>query len=100
MIREQAGFKGGGGVRLSLSGFLEIAACVNSGVSLKGLKGVENAVVAVEEFCVLDIKSGTVLIISSVRVLRERKEKTQTNLKSRVFSSTLCIRVFLHISEF
>ena len=29
-------------------GFWEIAACVNSGVTLKGLRGVENAVVAVE----------------------------------------------------
>ena len=65
----KAGFKGGGGVRLSLSGFWEIAACVNSGVTLKGLRGVENAVVAVEESCVLDVKSGTVLIISSGRVL-------------------------------
>ena len=60
----KAGFKGGGGVRLSLSGF-----CVNSGVTLKGLRGVENAVVAVEESCVLDVKSGTVLIISSGSVL-------------------------------
>ena len=32
------------------------------------LRGVENAVVAVEESCVLDVKSGTVLIISSSRV--------------------------------
>ena len=63
--------RGGGGVRLSLSSFWEIAACVNSGVTLKGLRGVENsnAVVAVEESCVLDVKSGKVLIISSGRVL-------------------------------
>ena len=47
----------------------EIAACVNSGVTLKGFRRVENAVVAVEESCVLDVKSGTVLIISSGRVL-------------------------------
>ena len=40
-----------------------------SGVTLKGLRGNENAVVAVEESCVLDVKSGTVLIISSGRVL-------------------------------
>ena len=60
----KAGFKGCGGVRLSLSGF-----CVNSGVALKGLRGVENAVVAVEESWVLDVKSGTVLIISSGCVL-------------------------------
>ena len=65
----KAGFEGGGGVTLSLSGFWEIAACVNSGDTLKGLRGVENAVVAVEESCVLDVKSGTVLIISSGRVL-------------------------------
>ena len=36
---------------------------------MKGLRGVDNAVVAVEESCVLDIKSGTLLIISSGRVL-------------------------------
>ena len=65
----KARFKGGGGVRLSLSGFGEIAACVNSGVSLKGLRGVENAVIAFEESCVLEVKSGTVMIISSGRVL-------------------------------
>ena len=46
-----------------------MAACVNSDVSLKGLRGVKNAVVAVEESCVLDVKSGTVLIISSGCVL-------------------------------
>ena len=56
------------GWSFSLSGFWEIAACVNSGVTLKGLRGVENGVVAVEESCVLDVKSGTVLIISSGRV--------------------------------
>ena len=53
----KAGFKDGGGVRLSFSGFREIAACVNSGVTLKGFRGVDNAVVAVEESCVLDAKS-------------------------------------------
>ena len=41
----------------------------NSGVTLKGLRGVENAAVAVEESSVLDVKSGTALIISSGRVL-------------------------------
>ena len=56
-------------IKLSFSGFCEIAACVNLGVTLKGLMGVENAAVAVEESCVLDVKSGTVLIISSGRVL-------------------------------
>ena len=63
----KAGFEGFGGVELSFSGFCEIAACVNLGVTLKGFRGVENAAVAVEESCVLDVKSGTVL--SSGRVL-------------------------------
>ena len=36
---------------------------------MKGLRGVENATVAVEESCVLDVKSGTELIIPSGRVL-------------------------------
>ena len=54
-------------VELSFSGFCKIAACVNLSVTLKGLVGVENAAVAVEESCVLDVKSGTVL--SSGRVL-------------------------------
>ena len=49
--------------------FCEIAACGNLGVTLKGSRGVENAVVAVEESCVLDVKSGTALIISYRRVL-------------------------------
>ena len=40
----------GGEVRLSLSG-------VNSGVTLKGLRRVDNTVVALEESCVLDVKS-------------------------------------------
>ena len=53
----------------SFSGFCKIAACVNLGVTLKGLRGVENAAVAIEESFVLDVKSGTVLIISSGRVL-------------------------------
>ena len=48
-------------------GFCKIAACVNLGVTLKGFMGVENAAVAVEESCVLDVE--TVLIISSGRVL-------------------------------
>ena len=51
------------------SGFCEKAACVNLGVTLKGSRGLENAVVAVEESCVLDVKSGTALIISYRRVL-------------------------------
>ena len=56
-------------MELSFSGFCKIAACVNLGVTLKGLRRVENAAVAVEESCVLDVKSGTVLFISSRRVL-------------------------------
>ena len=56
------------GLELSFSGFSKIAACANLGITLKGLGGVENAAVAVEESCVLD-KSGTVLIISCGRVL-------------------------------
>ena len=36
---------------------------------LKGLRGVENAIVAFEESCVLNVKSGTVPIIFSVVLL-------------------------------
>ena len=36
---------------------------------MKGLSGVENSVVAVEESCVLDVKSRIPLIISSGRVV-------------------------------
>ena len=72
----KAGFKGGRGVKLSFSGFQEIAACVNSGVTFKGLRGVDTAVVAVEESCVLAVKSGTQPIISSGRVL-DRFEKAR-----------------------
>ena len=57
----KAGFKGSGVEELSFSSFCKIAACVNLGVTLKGLWGVENAAVAVEESCVLDVKYGTVL---------------------------------------
>ena len=49
------------------SGFCKTAACVNLGVTLKALRGVDNAAIAVEESCVLDVKSETVLIISSGR---------------------------------
>ena len=45
----KARFKGGSGVELSFSGFCEIAAYVNLGVTLKRLRGVHNAVVVVEE---------------------------------------------------
>ena len=65
----KAGFKGSGGAEPSFSGFCKIAACVNLGVTLKGLRGVENTAVAVEESCVFGVRSGTVLIISSARVL-------------------------------
>ena len=47
----KAGFTAGGGVELSFTGFCKIAACVNSGVTLTGLRGVENASFAVEESC-------------------------------------------------
>ena len=56
-------------MELSFSGFCKVAACVNLGVTLKGLRGAENAAVAVEESSLLDVKSGTVLIISSGRVV-------------------------------
>ena len=42
-------------MELSFSCFCEIAACVNSGVTLKRFRGVDNAVVAVEESCLLDV---------------------------------------------
>ena len=42
---------------------------IQAGVMLEGLRGVDNAVVAVEESCMLDFKSGTPLIIFSGRVL-------------------------------
>ena len=54
-VFRKAGFKGSGGVKLSFAGFCKIAACVNIGVTLKGLRRVENAAVAVEESCVLDV---------------------------------------------
>ena len=56
-------------LRLVVGWSFLFAACVNFGVTLKTLRGVHNAVVAVEESCLLDVKSGTVLIISSGRVL-------------------------------
>ena len=52
----------------SISGFCKMAACFKPGVTLKGLRGVANTV-DVEESCVLDVKSGIALIISSDRVL-------------------------------
>ena len=45
----KAGFTAGGRVELSFSGFCKIAACVNLGVTLKDLRGVENTAIAVEE---------------------------------------------------
>ena len=56
-------------LELSFSGFCKTAAYVNSGVTLKGLRGVENAAVAVEESCVTTGKNNQRLIISSGRVL-------------------------------
>ena len=64
----KAGFKVSGGVELSFSGFCKIAACVDLGVRSTGLMGVENAAVAVEESCVLDVKSGTLLFSRRVLV--------------------------------
>ena len=55
-------------MELSVSGFCKMAACFKPGVTLKGLTGVANTV-DVEESCVLDVKSGIALIISSDRVL-------------------------------
>ena len=52
----------------SVSGFCKMAACFKPGVTLKGLMGVANTV-DVQESCVLYIKSGIALIISSRRVL-------------------------------
>ena len=48
----KAGFKGGGG---GLGFHFQVG--VNSGVTLKGLRRVDTTVVAVEESCVLDVKS-------------------------------------------
>ena len=55
-------------MEFSVSGFCKMAACFKPGVTLKGLRGVANTV-AVQESCVLDVKSGIALIISSGRVL-------------------------------
>ena len=55
-------------MELSVSGFCKMATCFKPGVTLKGLRGVANTV-DVEESCVLDVKSGIALIISSDRVL-------------------------------
>ena len=48
-----------------------MAPCFKSGVTLKGLRGVENTESAVANLgvCVCDVKSGTALFISSGRVL-------------------------------
>ena len=56
----------GGGVKLSLSGYWEIAACTNSGVTLKGLREWRMLSLLSKNLAsVLDVKSGIVLIISS-----------------------------------
>ena len=50
-----------------------MAPCFKSGVTLKGLRGVENTASAVADLCVCvcvcDVKSGTAPFISSGRVL-------------------------------
>ena len=46
-----------------------MAPCFKSGVTLKGLRGVENTASAVANLGVCDVKSGTALFISSGRVL-------------------------------
>ena len=59
-------------MKLSFPGFFEIQvpACFILGVTLKRLRRVDNAVVAVAVLvAVLDVKPGTVLIISSGRIL-------------------------------
>ena len=65
------GFKGGERLKLSFSGFCEIAACVNLGVTLEGLRGVENAARLLSKnlVCLMLSLERTVLIISSGRVL-------------------------------
>ena len=54
----KAGLKGGGVVELSFSGFCKIAACVNLGVTLKGLGRVNNAAIAAKKlvFLLLGLK--------------------------------------------
>ena len=54
----KAGFKGGGLVELSFSWFCKIAACVNLGVTLNGLGGVDNAAIAAKKlvFLLLGLK--------------------------------------------
>ena len=51
-------------LKLSFSGFCEIAACVNLGVTLEGLRGVENAARLSLERIVLIISSGRVLVFN------------------------------------
>ena len=67
----KAGFKGSERLKLSFSGFCEIAACVNLGVTLEGLRGVENAARLLSKnlVCLMLSLERTVLIISSGRVL-------------------------------
>ena len=43
-------------MELPFSDFYKMAACFKSGVTLKGLGGVENAVVVVVDSCALDVK--------------------------------------------
>ena len=50
----KAGFKGGERLKLSFSGFCEIAACVNLGVTLEGLRGVDNAARLLYLVCLME----------------------------------------------
>ena len=43
-------------MELPFSDFYKMAACFKSGVTLKGLGGVENAAVVVVDSCALDVK--------------------------------------------
>ena len=72
-----------------------MAAYFKPAFTLKGLRGVENVAVAVKESCVLDVNSGTLLIISSGRVLTcifncsSKARYLSCNLKYRLaFSSS------------
>ena len=64
----KAGFKGGGGGAFFFR-FLRDSPLCKFRCYVEGLREVENAAIAVEVSCVLDIMSGTALIISSGRVL-------------------------------
>ena len=50
------GRRGQESMELPFSDFYKMAACFKSGVTLKGLGGVENAAVVVVDSCALDVK--------------------------------------------